>query len=270
MIFAHNDYRIFLRAVFSERVQRNPAYSLRAFAKQISISPSQLSEVLSNRNQLSSQSALKVGQRLGLASDEVEYFGLLVQKATAKDPGVREATIERMSLINQNRPTQDLSLDAFRMIADWYHIPILEMSELPRLQFTPKRIAKRLGITAIEAETAIERLLRLELLEKQTDGSYKKTYMSGVFRSEHANLGLRHFHKKMLEKATDAIETQSNQEKMIGSETFLFDKAALEKFKQITEEYFTRVVNLSKANRKKPEVYHLGIQMFKVTSEDQK
>jgi len=112
--------------------------------------------------------------------------------------------------------------------------------------------------------------LRLELLEKKADGSFKKTYSNGVFRSEHASLGLRQFHKKMLEKAIDALETQSNQEKMIGSETFLFDKSSIEKFKQMTEEYFTRAVNLAKSGKKRTEIYHLGIQMFKLTREEEK
>jgi uncharacterized protein (TIGR02147 family) len=270
VVFGHNDYRAYLREVFSERIQRNKAYSLRAFSNQIGIYPSHLSDIFLNKKHLSFQSGLKVSQKLGLDSDEVEYFCLLIQYATAKDQQVKDATVQRMSLINQFRPVENLSLDAFRMIADWYHIPILVMAELPSSQFTAKKISRRLGIKPIEVQTAIDRLLRLQLLSKSPDGSYKKTFTDGVFKSQHANVGLRHFHKAMLERAIEALEKQTNDEKLVGSETIIFDLDQMEEFKKMTEKYFTKAVNLGRSGKKRREVYHLGVQFFRLTERNLK
>jgi uncharacterized protein (TIGR02147 family) len=267
MIFEHNDYRGFLRAVLSDRIQRNPSYSLRSFASQVGVSPAQLSQVLRGGRHLSFQSGMKIGQRLGLESDEVEYFCLLIQHASSKLDRDKDAALQRMSAISVNRSVKSLSLDAFKMISDWYHIPILEMTALPRSQFNPRTIAKRLGISPIEAETAIERLQRLALLEKSKDGTFRKTYVDGIFESEQANAGLRQFHRKMLQLASDALETQSNTQKVVSSETFGFDPSQVEEVRKLTRKYLSKVVNLANSATRQREVYHLGVQFFRLTRE---
>jgi hypothetical protein len=69
----------------------------------------------------------------------------------------------------------DLSLEVFRTLSDWYHLPILELTNVSSFELTPVSAAKALGISTAEAEAAIERLLRLELLEASSDGVPKKT-----------------------------------------------------------------------------------------------
>jgi uncharacterized protein (TIGR02147 family) len=265
MIFAFNDYKAFLRQVLTDRIRKNPSYSLRSFAKQLFVSPSVISDVFSGRRHLSLQSGLKIGQKLGLDPEEREYLNLLIQFATAKDDGVKRETLERMNLINEARPIRNLDLDAFKMISDWYHIPIIEMSNLPKTQMTSKRIAKRLGITPLEAEKALERLLRLSILEKDATGRYVKTYTDGLFSSEQAHLGLQQFHGKMLEKAAASLLVQKPSERYIGSETFCFTADQLQEFSKLANKFFSRAVNLSRKTEKKSDVYHLGVQFFPVT-----
>ncbi|MGE0617107.1 MAG: hypothetical protein AB7P04_15865 [Bacteriovoracia bacterium] len=47
------DYRELLKAALAQRIQKNPAYSLRAFARDLGISPGHLCEVLSGKHRLS-------------------------------------------------------------------------------------------------------------------------------------------------------------------------------------------------------------------------
>jgi uncharacterized protein (TIGR02147 family) len=268
MIFAHSDYRAYLKQILSERIQKNPSYSLRAFSKQLGISPAQLSKVFSGQKHLSYESAMSAGQSLGLESEEFEYFFLLIQYASTNDASLRSEVAKKMSRINQNRSIQNLDLEAFQMISDWYHIPILEMTALPKTQFTPKKIARRLGISLDEAEIAVNRLLRLKLIEKMADGSHRKTYADGLFNTVYAHLGLRDYHAKMLEKATLSLSEQPNSSRFVGSETFAFDPELFELFCAQAEKFFSRSVTLAKRSSKPKEVYYLGVQFFRLTSEE--
>jgi uncharacterized protein (TIGR02147 family) len=268
MLMNQTDYRNFLKGVLVERSAKNSAYSLRALARDLQVAPSSLSEVLKGSKHFSANMALQVAQRLGLTEDEQEYFLLLVQMATAKSPAMKDALQRRLKIVNPKAEVRDLSLELFKVVAEWYHFPILEMSQLTKFDFTPKSIAKKLGISAVEAELAIQRLVELELLEKDRHGIYQKTDGHVLAESGVPNSALRSFHKQMLAKASESVETQTPKEKVVGSETFAIDPALLDEAKQITDEYFMRMVRLARKSKKKTEIYHLGVQFFKITKGD--
>lgn len=59
-----------IRQVFDRRREKNGSYSLRAFARDIDLSPSFLSLFLNGKKNLSLNSAYRIGQRLGLDPEE--------------------------------------------------------------------------------------------------------------------------------------------------------------------------------------------------------
>ena len=68
------DYREFLRRELTRRVQRNPAYSLRAFARDIRVSPSTLSEALRGRFDFSAPQAADFACRFKPAAGDPLSF----------------------------------------------------------------------------------------------------------------------------------------------------------------------------------------------------
>ncbi len=78
MVLAYNDYREFLKQVLLSRQEKNSRYSLRAFAKSLSISPGALSKVLNSVNNLSHQKALDFSKVLNMNETETNYFLHLV------------------------------------------------------------------------------------------------------------------------------------------------------------------------------------------------
>lgn len=59
-----------IRRVFEHRREKNGSYSLRAFARDIDLSPSFLSLFLNGKKNLSLNSAYRIGRRLGLEPEE--------------------------------------------------------------------------------------------------------------------------------------------------------------------------------------------------------
>ena len=270
MIYEHASYRTYLRATLAERIAKNPAYSLRAMARQLTLSPSFLSEILAGDNNLSSARALSLGRGLGLAGPELEYFQLQVQLEGTQDPELKSSLLERQKVLNPTRQPQDLSVDVFKAIADWYHVPILEMANLERFDFTPAGISQALGIKQVEAQAAVERLLRLELLFQDSAGKISKAKEQWLISSKIPNEALRKYHRQMLGKAIDSLETQTPKEKFIGSETFPFDATQLQQARGVIEECFSKLVKLAATGKKRKKIYHLGIQFFDLTLNDRK
>lgn len=267
MLLQEQNYRSYLKSTLVEKIERNLGYSLRALARDLGISPSSLSEVMKGKKNFSAATALSIAQKLGLNSLEQEYFLLLVQIESAKSIAVKENLQARAHSLNPSMTVRDLSVDMFKVIADWYHFAILELTHVAGFSFRAESIAKKLGISTLEAETALDRLLRLELLEKSPKGGYRKTDSHLLSASEVPSGALRKFHQQMLEKAGESLTTQTPKEKIVGSETFALDPKQLLEANRITEEYFQKMVKLSALGKKK-SVYHLGVPFFKLTKED--
>lgn len=268
MIFEHESYRTYLKGVLVERIARNRAYSLRAMARQLSLAPSSLSEVLKGKINLSPETAWTTATRLGLDEKGREYFCLMVQLESAKSVELRAEIEGKLRQLNPQVSRYDVEVDIFKMISDWYHVPILMMTDLAE-GFEPGSYAawaaRKLGISQPEAEAAIDRLVRLELLKRDDAGHLRRTKENLVARSGVPNEGLRRFHRQMLHKATESLETQTPQEKFVGSQTFAIDVTELRKFERRLDQVLTEMSQLARKGKKKTHVYHLGIQLFNLT-----
>ncbi len=265
MIYEFKNYREYLRAELVDTIKRNPNYSLRAFAKKLGLAPSTLSEVLKGKKNISREMSFKLSKSLRMDSNETEYFELLVDLETLVSEDRRMETLDRINRLRPSGAVKDLSVDLFKLISDWYHLPILEMTQLRDFKFSPPNISKALGITAIEAEAALERLIRLELLELSESGKYKKTSESLSISSQVSSKALQNFHKQMLEKAITSLSEQSTKEKIVGSETFAFDAKRLPDANEIIESFYKKMVRLADQCEKSKDIYHLTVQFFRLT-----
>ena len=80
-------------------------------------------------------------------------------------------------------------MEQFRILSEWYHIPIMELTELDDFDFCPQTVAQRLGIPATLAEVpAIYRLERLGLIRIDDKGKYCKVHKTA---SSNRNMHMR-------------------------------------------------------------------------------
>jgi uncharacterized protein (TIGR02147 family) len=248
MIYEYVDYRAYLKEELAVRTRKNPKYSLRALATLLGCSHSTLSLVMKGSLNLSLESARKIASRLKLTDAETEYFCLLIQAEKTQDAEVRESILKRVSSLNpKGIKSHDLTVDIFKQRSKWYYTAIMGMAELPNSNITPVQISKRLGISKIEAEVAIDRLLRLELLEKNKQGRLVPVRDRMLLQSEATtDQALRNFYREMLQKASEALEVQSSKERVSGFETIPLAPEAIAEAREITEKYFQEMIALGK------------------------
>jgi transcriptional regulator with XRE-family HTH domain len=108
----------YLISTFNERKEKNPRYSLRAFARSLGVSSGQLSEILSGKRPLSHKLARRIAIALALTEEESQKLIFLVSQQSQflemAGPNSRQLSEEELALmaIAQNLDsTKKISLD---------------------------------------------------------------------------------------------------------------------------------------------------------------
>jgi uncharacterized protein (TIGR02147 family) len=154
------DFRFFLQEELVRRCKKNPRFSLRAFARTLDVEASALSKILNGKRALTKKMLHRMCDHLGIGPEEVgDYERSLPRSRAGTRKGARAAEGD----------FRQVSVDIFNVIADWYHYAILELLTVRDFQKSPAWIAKALGISVSEVNFALERLLRLGLLEISDD-----------------------------------------------------------------------------------------------------
>ncbi|HPI40090.1 MAG TPA: TIGR02147 family protein [Pseudobdellovibrionaceae bacterium] len=281
MILEYSDYRSFLKNLIAHKKQQNPSYSMRAFSRHIGIGQSALSQVLAGKKNLSIERATMIANKLNLNFAEAEYFRTLIQIEGTRNSELKQSLIQRAQSLNPQREVRQLSVDVFSYISDWYHLVIKNMVGLDHFDFNSKNIASHLGISNFEVEEALQRIHRLEMIEPDPEqkGRYLKVQDYTLTQSAVPNEALKKFHRQMLLKAIDSLETQTPKEKFIGSETFAISEELLPKAFEMADRFLTAMAALSEEsaqNAKAPkskepkQVYHVGVQLFNTMKKQRK
>jgi uncharacterized protein (TIGR02147 family) len=160
-----NNYRELLKFEFETRHRQNAAYSLRAFARDLGLSPSRLSEILQGKQGLSPTRAREVGRRLGFKEEKLDWFCKLVQAQSARSSTVREFATTSLLDYQDGVKSAEIDLSSLDFEVKWFHLAIRRMTLLTQFQKDPAWIAAQLGLKFEVAAQAIKDLLRHRLLQ---------------------------------------------------------------------------------------------------------
>lgn len=251
----------------AERSKLSPGYSLRGFADKLGVSNSYLSEILKGKKALSVELAFKLAVKLKLTDQETQYFCLLVQLEHEADPEFRAELMRRLEAANPQRKSHDLSVDIFKAISDWYHLAILELTFLPNFRFDASHIAKELGISKNEAELAMERLMRLELIQKNPKNrKLRKSKGYTLTESHIPNSALKIFHKQILQKSIQAIDAQGPKERVTANDILPFDSKNLPEMDRLSREFSAAAIRIANRSKCKDSVYALSVNFFRLST----
>ena len=104
--------------------------------------------------------------------------------------------------LNNDSSFTTIGVDAFKVISDWYHYAILELTYLDHFQPDLKWISNALGITVHEARDAKERLMRLDFLTINEEGRWIDTLGdANNLGNEFTAPAMRKLQTQVLEKA---------------------------------------------------------------------
>jgi uncharacterized protein (TIGR02147 family) len=255
-------YREFLERELRVRIRRNPRYSLRAFARDIGMQPSKLSEVLSGIRGLSKATAEKVVQKIGLSSKETAVFLNLVDAHQKRNRIAQRLAEEKLKALAADTEYGALSLERFKIIADWHHFAILELTELSVFKSDPKWIANRLGLSTAAVVEAINRLIEFDLLKKDENGELKQTRLNLATASPIASRAIREHHSQILSKAENSLHESEVDEHDFSSTTLAFSSEQMDEIRNELKKLRRRLGDKIQKEPHKDRVYCLSMQLF--------
>ncbi|HEY7370443.1 MAG TPA: TIGR02147 family protein [Thermoanaerobaculia bacterium] len=145
-----SSFRLLLQSELARRCAANAQYSLRAFAMQLEVDHSSLSQWLRGRRAITRRTIETLGAKLDLPEEVIARY--VENAARDGDP--------------QGDDSRDsLSGDTIALIAGWEHFAILELTRLQEFRPDSRWIARVLGIGVDLVNVALQRLIRLGLLE---------------------------------------------------------------------------------------------------------
>lgn len=162
------DFRLFLQAELARRCSRNAQYSLRAFAQSLEIDHSSLSQMLRGKRRITPDTARELCSRLGVDDAAAERFVNLNNAATREVPAATYDAIVQ------------LAQDTAGLMSEWSGYAILELVRLSDFRPDSRWIAKVLGISPDEVNIALQRLLRLGLLEMSDKNHWRDRSRDGI------------------------------------------------------------------------------------------
>lgn len=227
---------------------RNPSYSMRSYARKVGISQAAISQILAGKRPLTRKSALAVLRNLDI--DPTEISKIIDDESD---------TVEKY---------QSVDMDSFKLISDWYYYAILSLVETKDFNSSPQWIARRLGLTETTAQAAIDRLVKLDLLDRDNNsGKLRATGLQFQAISAIANAALKKANRQNLELAENAIDNIPVEQRDMTAITLCFDPSRIEDARKMIKNFRRQFSRVMESGHKK-EVYKLCIQLFPLTKEE--
>jgi uncharacterized protein (TIGR02147 family) len=250
-------YQKLLESELSKRCEKNPRYSLRAFSRALKINDGALSQIISGKRIPSVKTAERIANELNLDPEVKHRF--LKSCGTPKGPRAFEKLRTKPAALN---------VEYFKVISDWYHIALMEMTLIEGFEDDPVSIAKRLGISRIEAQLALSRLKELELIEEK-DGQWVKTQLQLATPNRGVTTAALRIHQKqMLQKSIESLENDPIETRSHTGMTMAIDPMLLPEAREMIEAFSQSLCSFLESSDSK-KVYQLSVNLFPLEKEKQ-
>ncbi len=243
------DFRLYLQDEFLRRLKTNPQYSLRAYAQFFDMNSGSLSQILKGQRKLGVKSFAKMTQKLNLSPEMVEGFKNADSQSTKK-----------------TSPAEQLTMDNFNIISDWYHFAMLELSKTQGFKADTQWISSKLGVNVNEVIAAIERLQRVEMLNINENNEWEiKSDNLSTLNHDFSTVALRKLQTQILNKAVNALDNIPMEERSQTALTVSINKDDLETVKNMIHRFRRELNAFVESNPVKDEVYNISFSLYPVS-----
>lgn len=265
-IYLDQDYVDILRQVLEERKEKNDQYSLRAFARDIGLSPSRLSLIFNRKGHLSVRSAYHVSGRMNWDKLETTYFVSLVKARVNRSVEARWEAIRLARAIRLRKAYQNFNATLLKELG-WKHFVVRFLLTSPdNSKVSFQEIADRVGIRLGELETCVRQLLQAGLMEQDEDGKFHCRDLIAV-DEEKPSRPVQIFHKSILEKAITSLSEDDFKRRFFRSCIFTLNQAQYQQLQDMIVDFVSSCTDLDEMqDDPHDDIYAMGVQLIPLTN----
>lgn len=240
---------IYLDETFKRRKSKNTKYSMRAFARDLRLPASKLSEILSGKGYPGA----------GLTKNLVSSLKLDATEAKALEKMIGK----HKELQKKSCGAHVLAEDEFALIAGLEHYGIIHLLETTDCIHDTRWLAQRLGLPMEKIVLALGRMQRLGLI-KILDGKITPVHGKRTTSHDIPSKVLRDSHREVLNHAIDSLEKTAIHDRNITSITFAVNKEKLAEANELIKDFRRKIATLL-SHGPTSEVYNLNVQLVPLT-----
>lgn len=237
-----------LKQEFESRNQKNPRYSLSAFARSLKMHSSTLSAILRGKRKLTAQNAHRILQKLDVDPRRKSQIYLAILEGKH---------------LNPPHPYHTLTNEILQMAGNWEHYAILSLLELPEPNKNIDWVSQKLGLSPDLALKALQRLQTAGLVLPEENVWRLAGHGCTTTVTDVPNVLIRKGHQQYLEKAMYSLIHHNIEERDITGITMAISKAKIPKAKKMIADFRRDLSEFLEADEK-DEVYRLNIQLFPI------
>ena len=263
-LFQYHDYRKFL----SDYIKEGKT-SLRKLSKDIKISPSYLSMIISGSRNINEDNINQLAQKLKFNEQQHTYFKGLVELSDSKDIQKRKLAYKKMRRFKKYQERNPHEIETYHYLEKWYYVAIREMTFLKDFKPDPKwiqnKLQKRVSIRAIkEALEFLKEKGFIQIKNKKVSSPNKQLEcVGGIYK-----LSLSTFHNQMLSLAHESIYGVDSQKRNIVGHTLALSESQFEQVKEIMSEALEKIKDIDNKKETNEQIYHISLLSFPLTKEE--
>ena len=261
------DYREVLLEAFNSRRKKNPGYSLRAFARDVEMSHSRLSEIFSGKGDLSLVKAQTIAKKLRLPAIKAADFKDMVLISTSGDEQKKILASRRLSGRIRTSSQKDLSDDQFQIVANPKYSAVYTCMMLGLYDGSSDSLMQLVDLNSIELYEVLRRLERLGLVTRKDGRWTANPFKVKVDNGIPSEWG-RSYHREMATLGRKSIDSVPMASRYLDSLVLPID---LDRFGEIQQKIASFCQSLlDEYCNGKDVVYGLAVQLFPMSKTDPK
>lgn len=266
-IYQYSSARQFVLDKVSD-LQKGRDVSLRSLAKEMGFaSHTLLVMLLQGSRKLQVKHSQNFAKGFGLSSQERLYLQALIQFETSDDLEEKQLCQIWLSELHPGQQHyHSREVDELNFYSHWIHTAILAATYTKKPLYSAKDVAQLFSglVSLTEAHAAIERLLALELLNKNDEGRLVSSYQKLSSKNDILNKGIQAYHKASSEQAIRALDELALEKREFQSLSLPVPHDKIPQAKEMIRKFRSRFAK-EISHEIADDVFQLNIQFFQLS-----
>lgn len=263
-IFEITNISDFVAFAFEERQKRNQNYSLGSFARDLEISKSILSDVITGKKGLRLVTLTKIIKAKNLNTIEDEYLKCIWVTNFSKSKMLKDRAKSRIEILREQKIHTTMDNEQFNLLQDWYILPVFELVSNGQ---NIKSIGQSLYLKAEEVKKAIDLLLKHQYLILNDDKTYSKFNNHIKFESPVSADVIKNYHRSFLDLSSKKLYFVPQEKRKYLTSTITIPQDRIPEARNELESFLTNFITKYSKNAEASEVYTLALQFYNLSEE---